>query len=200
MALSDLLWACPRCGTDRGLDPEGVCQSCGTRYSRGAGAEIVAATPDGSDVVRSAADWADRLPDPATLLVEQEDTPVRRAGVSIRRVQAEERVSDASGYLNRIEIFGEPRDGSLTLFRNHIVVQEEGEGEPEEWPLEELTAVQASSSTLQLKRQRTPLVSFRFHDDSVFLWESLLHAALRDFYGRTGRGKILEFQPRIACR
>lgn len=101
------------------------------------------------------------------------------------------------GYLNRFEIWGEPSPGRLEVWPERLILTLEGPGGAEVWPLESLTAVQASSHTLQLNRRGVPLASFAFLDDSIFLWEELLHAVLRAFYTRTGRGRIVEFQPRI---
>lgn len=221
MALPDLLWACPACGEDRGLDDDGVCAACDTRFARGRGSTIVATAPDGTTTVRSARKWLDRLPDPASLVgcggagdagptgdagdvgdaggKAAPEAVVRSAAAAVRPVTAEQAVFGETGYLNRVEVFGDPVPGRLTLTCDALRVAREGEGE-EVWPLEALTAVQASSSSLQLKRRGAPLVAFRFENDSVYLWEQLLHAALRDFYGRTGRGEILEFQPRIVAR
>ena len=105
-------------------------------------------------------------------------------------------VHDGEGYLNRIEIWGEESPGMLELYPDRLELKLDGEAAVP-WPLESLTAVQASSSALQINRRGEPLASFRFRNDSIFLWEELMHAVLRDFYGRTGRGEIIEFQPRI---
>lgn len=124
----------------------------------------------------------------------------------IQPVTGEATIVGRIGFLNRIEVFGEKTRGILTLLADGLIVGVDGvqEGQEEDredwWGLETLTAVQTSSKSLQLKRRDAPLVSFRFLDDSLFLWEQLLRAALRDFYARTGRGEILEFQPRIVAR
>lgn len=139
------------------------------------------------------------LPTPETIVNEQvgDGYLIRSAKVEVTRVTGFDTVHDADGFLNRIELWGDPSRGRLELRKDRVVLTEEGE-EPEEWPLETLTAVQASSSTLQLNRRGEELVSFRFLDDSIHLWEELVHAVLRAFYRRTGRGTIVEFQPRIA--
>ncbi|MDX1673400.1 MAG: hypothetical protein R3314_01265 [Longimicrobiales bacterium] len=201
MALRDLLWACPECGADRGLVADGSehrCRACGTRYARDRGARIRARRPDGSEIVRRPVEWLRMLPDPETIVTQGDtaDHVIRSAHVQMARVTGFDTVRDGEGYLNRIELWGEDAPASLELRKDRLVVVPE-EGGPESWPLESLTAVQASSSSLQINRRGEPLVSFRFADDSVFLWEELLHAALRDFYRRTGLGEILEFQPRI---
>lgn len=203
MPLYDLLWACPACGEDRGLlDDDRTCSACGTRFVRETGSAIRSIAPDGSITVRTPAEWLELLPAPDSLLGAQ---PVRTAQVMIQRVTSDATVVGKVGFLNRIEVFGDETPGTLTLRADGCVVAEGGEGagtsggEPggEWWGLETLTAVQTSSKSLQIKRRGEPLVSFRFLDDSVYLWERLIRAVLRDFYARTGRGEILEFQPRI---
>lgn len=172
---------------------------------RETGSAIRAIAPDGSSTIRTPAEWLDILPGAASLLGAQ---PVRTARVTIQPVTGEATVAGKIGFLNRIEIFGEETPGTLTLVADGFVVEEGGEGHPtpgrqaggDWWGLETLTAVQTSSKSLQIKRRGAPLVSFRFLDDSVYLWEQLIRAALRDFYARTGRGEILEFQPRIVAR
>lgn len=203
MALSDLLWACPECGEDRGLIPDRPgyrCRACDIHYRRDEGAAILALHPDGTRVVRRPAEWLERLPDPETLVHQaDEDSVIRTARVQAARVTGSEPVHGEGGYLNRIELWGEEHPGTTELRRDRLLYtpDQPGEAEPLDWALESLRAVQASSSTLQLNRKGAPMVSFRFLDDSIFLWEELLHATLRDFYGRTGRGRIVEFQPRI---
>lgn len=200
MALSDLLWACPACGEDRGLaGGRDACSACGTRFVRGDGATIRAVYPDGTATTGSAPYWLERLPDPTSLLRDDPSRPVRTARVAIRIATGTARVHGEAGYLNRVEVFDDPVPGTLTLHGDWLGVEREGEA-PGTWPLESLTAVQASSGSLQLKRAGAPLVSFRFENDAIYLWEELLRSALRDFYGRTGRGVIQEFQPRIVAR
>lgn len=203
MPLTDLLWACPRCGTDRGLRPAGrhdfACASCGTRYRRDRAARIRATDPDGQVVVRDAGEWVDRLPDVDALVERAGEGVVRSARVEARHATETDVVRDGSDYLNRVEVFGPVEAGRLALDRDALSLASD-RGPETRWGLERLTAVQASSTTLQVKVRQTPLVSFRFLDDSVFLWDLLLQAALRRFYHRTGRGGIVEFQPRIETR
>lgn len=201
MAIPDLLWACPACGLDRGLEPERKgyrCSRCGTVFRRGRGAAIRADAPDGSRTVLRPADWLARLPEPQAFVQQRlgEGNEIRAARASMRRGVGFERVFGEHGYLNRVEVWGEPTAGRLELWAGRLVWSPD-QGDSEAWPLDSLTAVQASSRAIQLNRARAPLVEARFDDDSIFLWERLLHAALREFYGRTGRGEIVEFQPRI---
>ena len=68
------------------------------------------------------------------------------------------------------------------------------------WSLLDLTAIQLSSSTLQLKARRYPVVTIRFAVSSPKLWEERLQAAVRAAHARAGHGDIIEFQPRIVTR
>lgn len=201
MAIPDLLWACPACGQDRGLVPEGRayrCSRCATAFRRGRGATIRADAPDGSRTVLRPVEWLARLPDPRSLLRDRagEGDVIRSSRASGRRVTGFDPIYGEHGYLNRIEIWGDPVPGRLELRPDRLVWTPDT-GRPEQWPLGSLTAVQTSSRAVQLNRAGGPLVELRFHDDSVFLWERLLHAALQDLYVRTNRGRIVEFQPRI---
>lgn len=65
------------------------------------------------------------------------------------------------------------------------------------WCYLELAAVQATSSSLQLSLPGDRLVQFRFLNDSPRRWEDLLHRLVSDAYERAGRGRVIEFQPRI---
>lgn len=200
MGVADLLWACPECGAPGGIGPNGTCR-CGVAFRRGKGASIEARLPDGRTIIRKPAEWLDRLPDPATLLErgEGEGEPLRRARVVARETTGSAPIRSGRRFLNRIEQYGPETEGTLEIQPDRLVYRPEGKP-PREWPLETLTAVQTSSRTLQVNVRNQPLVSFRFSDDSLFLWELLLNAALRSFYQRTGRGEIAEFQPRIVVR
>jgi len=163
---------------------------------------IEATSSDGRTVARSPAEWLDLLPDPASLLDSgdgRDGNPVRTARVLAREATGSSVVRWWGRYLNRVERYGPDREATLELHRDYLSCQPR-DGQARRWPLEQLTAIQASSSTLQVKGRGEPLVSFRFQDDSVFLWELLLQAALRDHYRRSGQGEIVEFQPRITAR
>lgn len=200
MALTDLLWACPECHEDRGLElrgSEAVCRRCGARYRRGRGASIVGRPPDGTEVVRSPAEWLERLPGAAVVL-EQRERELRNARVIRRSVVAMEPVRIGGRFLNRVERFGDQEEGELRLLADRLTFHAVPAGaSPEQWPFDTLTAVQTSSKTLQLKARGRPLVAFRFTDDSIYLWEQLVNEAVRRFYHDTGLGEIVEFQPRI---
>ena len=217
MPLPDLLWACPVCGRDRGLDeggPEYTCAECGTAFRRVRGARIEARTPDGRRETRSPPDWVDRLPGVDRLLEAGEGSSaaetIRTARITARRMTAYQSVRARGRFLNRVEQLGPGFEARLRLTGDALYLSREaeqprdsgGESPPPPgpdtcWKLEELTAVQTSSSSLQVNSRSVPLHDFRFHDDSIYLWEMLLRRAIRTCYAAQGRGSIVEFQPRI---
>jgi hypothetical protein len=206
MAIRDLLWACPLCGLEGGLRRTGrweACRGCGARFRRGRGASIIGQAADGTTRIHAAAEWAERLPGieeyTSRLEPQTPDGVLRQSRVRARVAVGESVIRLGSTYLNRIERFGPPRDGVLALYVDRLRFTPDA-GEAEEWTFDEITAVQPSSSTLQLKARRRPVVSFRFPEDSARFWEELLCAAIRRHYRVTGRGEIIEFQPRIVTR
>ena len=198
MPLPDLLWACPVCARDRGLEEVGreyACAECGTAFRRVRGARIEARMPDGRRETRSPADWVDRLPGVDRLLEAGEGSgaaeTIRTARVTARRMTGYQSVRARGRFLNRVEQLGPGFEASLHLTGDALYLSET------RWDLEELTAVQTSSSSLQVNSRSVPLHDFRFHDDSIYLWEVLLRRAVRTCYQARGRGSIVEFQPRI---
>lgn len=202
MAIRDLFWACPECAAESSLEPAGrieLCDACRTRYRRHQGAAIEAEAPDGTRTVLSIVEWLERLPPPPLLSESAHDVAYRCDRVEARFAEGEDTVRWHGKFLGRIERLGPGRPGMLTLEHERLVFADD-EGSDRVWPLASLTAVQASSSTLQIKARGEPVVSLRFAEASIRLWELLLHGALRRLYRATGRGDIVEFQPRIVAR
>jgi hypothetical protein len=207
VAIRDLLWCCPRCRTSGGIRPAGkgweVCEPCGARYRRRQGAFIELVAPgDPATLIRHARDWVGELPDITVSFGPQEAGPLAMARVTYRLAAGTRAIHHRGTFLGTIERLAAPRHGSLELHADRVRVAPAGEGEVAglEFALESLTAIQASSSTLQIKPRRTPLVAFRFPEGSARYWEEALRAALRDRYRALGLGEIIEFQPRIAVR
>lgn len=199
MAIRDLLWACPECGVEGGLRSLGrgeTCAACGTRYRRGEGALIEAERPRSGRQKLPAVAWVDRLPQLSVEARLHGKEVIHEERTLARFAEGEAVVRQGGSYLNRIERFGPKVAGALTLEAARLVFRREG-GEGRAFPFERLTAVQPSSSTLQIKARDAALASFRFPDGSARFWEELLTAALRRHYRTTGRGEIVEFQPRI---
>ncbi len=202
MAITDLLWTCPHCGAEGSLEEQGsetTCRACGTTLRRARGADIELRTPDGSTSTARPATLLDRSP-PATVLLKRGRDPIRRAAASLRIAESEGVVRMNGRYLNRYERLGDPVDGILALHEDRVVFRPDDDGAEHAWPFDRLTAVQPSSSTLQLKGRDQPVASIRFAHDSVRLWEELLMAAIQAFYTDRGCGEIAEFQPRIVVR
>lgn len=201
MAIRDLLWACPRCEAVRALRAAkdgDACTACGTVFRRGAGSAIVADPQDGEAVVRPAAEWVERLPDPASLAALPADERWDEH-VEARFACSETPVRDGHEYLGRVERFGPARTGMLRL-RPRRLTFDDDDGAERAWPLERITAVQASSRTLQLKMRGDPVVSFRFPSGSLRFWEVRLQQTLRRLHRERYQVEILEFQPRIVTR
>ncbi len=224
MAIRDLLWACPLCKSEGALQPARageVCRACGTHYARGPRATITARSPGRPLLAMSPTEWVDRLP--GIDIAERIRKAGSRAGIvhrepAILRTEiGDEPVAFRGIYLNRIERFGPPRAGILLLETDRVTFHAEGDTgsapttsapsdtsatptTPEEsitWAFDAISAVQPSSGTLQIKAGGLPLASLQVPNGSIRFWDELLCAALRAHYLATGRGEIIEFQPRI---
>jgi hypothetical protein len=199
VAIHDLMWGCPLCGGEGRLRTRRrvtTCQACGAHFRRADGAAIAAETPDGRTQVRTAAAWLDRAPPPvppgpsdslgperAILRISDGVTAVRPGGVF-------------AGWGER---FGPRRAGTATLTPESLVFRED-RGALHVWPIDRLTAVQPTSSALQIKARGAPVAYFKFLEGSVRRWEYWIQHRLRSLYGAAGRGDIVEFQPRISTR
>lgn len=200
MAIRDLLWACPACGVPNALVPArrgDVCSACGAELRRGAGATIVVKAPGRPSEVRRAWEWCESLP---ALNEAGADEPLDGHAV-LREAQPGEAPLHVRGeLLGFFERYGPDRRGIVALTANAIEFRPENGGPMRVWPFAELTAVQPASRALQLKARGQPVCSLRFTSCSVRLWERRIQNQLRRLYRDTGRGEIVEFQPRIATR
>lgn len=196
MPIRDLLWACPECRTFASIHDAGRgserCSGCGATYRRGPGASILVATDDGTRT-HSPAELVDRLPPVSTIpLMNGRLGPV---AALVRIARTTTPIRDGDDFLGKVEIFGPDTSATVTLDHQTLAA-----GIPERplvWPLETITSVQPSSSTLQINSRSHPLVSFRFINQSVRLWEEALHERIRHVHAAAGRGKISRFHPRI---
>lgn len=202
MAIKDLLWACPTCGAWSALTPARrgweTCAVCGTSYRRGGGSRIVVQCPAGRPEQRSVADLTAALPP-----VPESDPSGRPFSglVTVRRAQAVKPLRRGRRLWGWFEVFGPEEPGHLILYPDRLTFASDlSRAGDFQWPLSWVTAVQASSRTLQLKARSRPVLSFRFLEASARLWEERLILRLRSFYRERGLGEILEFQPRIRSR
>jgi hypothetical protein len=229
MAIRDLLWACPLCGSEGALEPvrgAEVCHRCGTSYRRGRRATIVARPPGRPTLSLSPAEWLDRLPDIG--IEERFRQAANRAGIIhsepalLRTEIGAETVSFRGTYLKLFVRLGPPRAGILKLETDRIgfhpysepgaVAASSGSSTTSSappqptspvsitWAFTDITAIQPSSATLQISARMQPLASLQVPGGSIRFWEELLCAALQAHYTVTGRGEIVEFQPRIVTR
>ncbi|HUP90371.1 MAG TPA: hypothetical protein VM100_13525 [Longimicrobiales bacterium] len=195
--IKDLLWACVVCHkeeslwTDRGKER---CENCGAHYWRGDGARIVVEMKDGTKEERRAGEWISALP------------PVKPGG------SAKCALSIANGdvpiyayreYFGRYEKFGPAHLGMLHLDADRLWFEYNEKLEDTadlNIPLLDLTAIQLSSSTLQIKARGKPVMTIRFAQSSPKLWDEKLQLAVQSAWTRAGRGTIVEYQPRIVGR
>lgn len=193
--IKDLLWACVVCGTEERVRASGrrgveQCEVCGATYWRGVGSKIVVQQQGRDPVEKPAGEWITALP------------PMRPFGSSrcqVRVAVEDKPIYSFGSYMGRYERMGPAKAGVLELEGSRLrFIADEGNGF--DWALLELSAIQMSSSTLQLKAKRQPVVTIRFERSSAKLWEERLQAAVRDAYARAGLGDIVEFQPRISTR
>ena len=197
MAIRDLLWVCPLC--HGALEPRGRgdrCAACGASFARGRGDRIIARRSTGEEMIRPAAAWLDTLPSPVPA-----DGPVVAGPERVRVKLAADQVKPVfhrRELIGWVECFGKPAQGSLSLDQEALTFAVEGWGRSV--PLEQLTAIQPSSSSLQLRTSNGTVASVRFMESSVLRWEILLQEAVRRRWTALGRGRVIEFQPRIACR
>jgi hypothetical protein len=189
--IRDLLWGCVVCGameSIREIDRVETCNQCGAKYRRSRGAQIAVEVADKGIETRSAAEWTAQLP---------AVTPTGKAECLARFAESDIRVSGYGVYLGRVERFGDFRFGHIELTEQALVfTARDGEGSFE-WPLGDLTAVQPSSTALQVKAKGRPVVAFKFVDSSSRMWEERLQLALRQHYSTR---EVIEFQPRICLR
>jgi hypothetical protein len=165
-----------------------TCSKCGAKYRRAQGAQVAVEVQGRGIETRSAAEWTSQLP------------PVNPTGAAeclVRIAESDTPVSGYGEYLGRVERFGEFRFGQLILTEAALEFVPRDEGTGFKWPLGEITAVQPSSTALQLKARKRPVVSIKFATSSSRLWEERLQVALRHHYSTH---EIIEFQPRICLR
>ena len=197
MPVRDVVWACARCrGRDRLRTVKGTvrCDACGATFRRGKGATIVETIPDGSERIRSAAQLLDELAalDPDAL------GPPPPARALLAEAAPPRPIRSGSQLLGWGERFADQRAGELRLEDDQLVFTGD-DGSVTRVPLLDLTSLQPSSRSLQIKPAHRPVLSISLRDASVYDWEQRIQAALRRLYLDRGLD-IAEFQPRVVCR
>ena len=165
-----------------------TCEKCGARYRRSEGASIAVEVQGRGVETRSAAEWSLQLP------------PVKPTGSAeclLRIAESDMPVTGYGEYLGRVEKFGKFRFGTVTLTDKALEFDARDDDFKFICELGEITAIQPSSTALQIKARKQPVVSIKFVNSSSRLWEERLQLALRQYY--SGRN-IIEFQPRVCLR
>jgi hypothetical protein len=119
-----------------------------------------------------------------------------QAAASMRIATGERTLWAGGAVLGYIERLGRRTVGTLRLSHEGLAFVEDG-GRVHSWALEDVRALQGSSSTVQISPATGGVVSFRLRSDSSRRWEDLLKDRLRALWREQGRGEIVEFQPRI---
>ena len=187
-----------------------MCLRCESEFRRGGeGGKIRVRSPAGVVSEAVASDLAAAVTRAGSTRAASESGPTQlpEARVLVRFSQGELPVRRSGRLIGFRERMGVPREARLELSADILTLWPGGKGgsagpvhgvEPlGRWELIEIGAVQTSSNYLQLAIRGEGLMSLRFPQDSPKRWEERLQAAIRALYRETGRGEIMEFQPRV---
>lgn len=162
---------------------------------RGRAATIVVDVPGRPSVVRPAWEWCDALPE-----VDGSGRIALQGHAILRVAEDAWPLEEGRELLGFVERFGEKIPGRVILDEQDMRFLPEDGSTMRVWPLLDVTAVQPASSALQLKVRERPVVTLKFLDCSVRLWEQRIQEGLRRAFRAAGRGEIVEFQPRVSFR
>ncbi len=211
MPLSDFLYRCPACGGEPVEDLRGAarCRTCMTEYRQGRGGTLIRErTAEGREREVPAAELAARirsLGGPGAVPTTGPERPGEgrvggvEARVRFRQARHEEPIHYEGRLLGFAERFDPPREGILRLDHRSLCI-DAADGTRLRWSLDDVRAVQASSSSVQFAPGDGTVVLLRFPDTSPRRWDDLLRDTLQARWNALGRGTILEFQPRIRVR
>jgi DNA-directed RNA polymerase subunit RPC12/RpoP len=204
MGLANLLYRCPRCGTEpvEGEKDQVRCTGCGRSFVRGRGHLEILETEPGAPggPTRAVPAWVlteaiRAMGGPLTRAMGPDGSISDAARVLFRRSLSEEPVYFRGRLLGFCEMRSEEAEGELRI-RDRTVSLVRGDG-TESWDLLDLLALQTSSSSVQISTRDGGVIQFKFVSDSSRRWEDLLRLLVARAWREAGRGEILEFQPRI---
>ena len=204
MALIDLCYRCPQCGHDpmSGEGDAAWCASCGIRIERSRGRLLLSLPGRDMPFQVNAADLCRRIDEhggPITRATRDDGTVEYSARARISWRVSEQAVRYRGVLRGFAESMGPATPGTITVDRERVHVGC-GDRQAGSWRHLDLGAVQASSSSLQLSLPDDQLVQLRFVDDSPRRWETLMRRLIAEAYEGAGRGRVVEFQPRIVTR
>jgi len=196
MSLVTFLYRCPECGHDplHGEGDRALCDSCGVRFERGKRGQIRAG---GS--IRPARDLAlaiEEFGGPLTAATLPDGSISYATRVAATRCVGMDPIQGLDEFMGFAERWDQPTLGTLEVTDAAVSFSPDGEGEGGDVSLLGLHAIQTASSALQLVTA-SGLTQYRFLDDSVMRWESLLRMLVRQSWADAGRGRVVEYQPRI---
>lgn len=203
MALVDLCYRCPECGHDpmSGEGDAAWCESCGVRIERQRGRLLVSFPSNDILFDINAAELYRKIYEhggPMTRATRADGTVRYSARAEICWRVSERPVWHRGALLGFAESMGPKAPGTVTVDSEAVVV-DDGRPASGRWRLLHIRAVQAASKSLQLSLPGDGLVQLSFPNDSPRRWEILMRRLVADAHERAGRGRVVEFQPRIVA-
>ena len=201
MALADLCYRCPECGHDpmSGEGDAAWCASCEVRIERRRGRLLMIFPENDMQFDIKASNLYEKIYEhggPMTRATRADGTVHYSARAEVSWRVSERPVWHRGALLGFAESMGPAAPGAITVDRGTVSI-DDGRPDSGRWPLLDIRAVQAASRSLQLSLPGDRLVQLRFLNDSPRRWEVLMRLLVTDAYERAGRGRVVEFQPRI---
>lgn len=201
MALVDFCYRCPECGHDPmgGEGDAAWCESCGVRIERREGRLLMFRSKNDIQFDIKASNLYRKLykhGGPMTRATHADGTVRYSARAEVCWRISERPVWHRGALLGFAESMGPKAPGTITVDHDAVLV-DDGRPESGRWRLLDVRAVQAASKSLQLSLPGDGLVQLSFVDDSPRRWEILMRHLIADAYERAGRGRVIEYQPRI---
>lgn len=203
MPLSTLLYRCPICGTDpvdERPDDRVVCPGCSAQFEP--------APPNGECRIRIRTSGAihdiqaavltrriDRMGGSSNRAADADGRLQARASVRAQFVSVEVPLRFRERLLGFVERLAPPTAGELVL--DGPTMEFHTPGDVHRWAVEDIRSLQTSSSAVQVSLGTRGVILFRFPGDSVRRWDHLVRSALQRRWHQLGRGRIVEFQPRV---
>lgn len=184
-----------------GLGEHARCPGCGIRIERTKGRIVMVRPKNDIQYDISVTEICRKIYQhggPMTRATRDDGSLAYSAEALVSWRESEEAVWHRGALLGFSETMGPALPGRISV-RADTVQVEDGRPASGRWAHVDLRAVQAASSSLQLSLPGDGLVQLRFPNDSPRRWETLMHGVIADAWARAGRGRVVEFQPRIVA-